>query len=40
LDDSWGLNVGYRHRLRDVGMGEAKSDVFFVTFSRHFDGTF
>lgn len=40
LENSWGLNVGYRHRLRDVGMGEANSDVIFVTFSRHFDGTY
>ena len=40
LDNTWGLNVGYRHRLRDVGAGEAKSDVFFVTLNRHFDGTF
>lgn len=38
LDDRWGLNIGYRHRLRDEGLGEARSDVAFLTIRRHFDG--
>jgi hypothetical protein len=38
LTRDWGMNLGYRHRIRDEdGAPSANSDSFFLTIRRDFE---